>query len=217
MISTKGNHLNLHDYQPLALRTEKPLPLLIDRLAHAGLGIDTETGELNTIIKRVHIYGKSLDDIGESKVDPATGLLKTKTLRECAGEEIADVCWYVAIACDALGYDMGEFGVPSRGLTYPLDDLALNLQVYSGKFADPVLLSKKLGRASLHGGDRTFALDVLANLMRVLSSVCDAMNLDLGLLLDANIAKLRERFPNAYSDAAAEARADKGGLDARNS
>ncbi len=30
-----------------------------------------------------------------------------------------------------------------------------------------------------------------------------------------NIAKLRERFPDAYSNEAAEARADKGGLDAR--
>jgi hypothetical protein len=35
--------------------------------------------------------------------------------------------------------------------------------------------------------------------------------------MDENIAKLQERFPNAYSNAAAEARADKGGLDARNS
>jgi hypothetical protein len=28
-----------------------------------------------------------------------------------------------------------------------------------------------------------------------------------------NIAKLRQRFPDAYTDAAAEARADKGGAD----
>jgi hypothetical protein len=36
-------------------------------------------------------------------------------------------------------------------------------------------------------------------------------------VLADNIAKLRERFPDAYSNEAAEARADKGGLDARNS
>jgi NTP pyrophosphatase (non-canonical NTP hydrolase) len=120
--------MNINYYQQLALRTEKPLPTATERLVHACLGLQTETGEVATEIKRMHIYGKPLD---------------AKRIVHIV-EELGDIMWYMAIAADAIGVSFS---------------------------------------------------DILQN----------------------NITKLCERFPDAYSNDAAEARADKGGLDARNS
>jgi hypothetical protein len=47
--------------------------------------------------------------------------------------------------------------------------------------------------------------------------MCRVLGMDMEQIAWANIEKLRQRYPEAYSDAAAEARADKGGADARNS
>lgn len=49
--------------------------------------------------------------------------------------------------------------------------------------------------------------ETIAKLARMLGSSIEELYV-------ANIAKLQLRFPNAYSDEAAEARADKGGLSA---
>ena len=79
------------DYQQLALRTESGRECLgpgfelnVDRLLHAGLGLATETGEFLDPLKKHFFYGKPIDEIN----------LK---------EEIGDILWYCAIACDALG------------------------------------------------------------------------------------------------------------------
>lgn len=79
-------------YQIDAERTEAPItsemvarfsdPLLI-RLDHASAGFTTEAGEFADQLKRHKFYGKSLD---------RTNLL----------EEVGDLLWYVALACNAL-------------------------------------------------------------------------------------------------------------------
>lgn len=80
--------MNGHVYQSLALRTEShSLPLVGDphdsRLLHAGIGLATEAGEFLDPLKKFLFYGKSVD--------------KTNLK-----EEIGDMLWYIAIACDAL-------------------------------------------------------------------------------------------------------------------
>lgn len=59
------------------------------RLDHAFRGISKEAGELLTLFEKWIHYGQTLD--------PA----KVK-------DELGDVLWYVALACDALGLDLGE-------------------------------------------------------------------------------------------------------------
>lgn len=78
------------EYQKLAVRTESREFYEVDpRLLHAGLGLATEAGEFLDVIKRRLFYG-----------DPESA----KNL----GEELGDVLWYVAIACEALDIDLGE-------------------------------------------------------------------------------------------------------------
>ena len=54
-------------------------------------------------------------------------------------------------------------------------------------------------------------------LVSALGYLCRDLGLDLQLIAENNIVKLRARYPEAYSDDAAEGRADKGGATARES
>lgn len=58
----------------------------LKRLLHAGIGLTTESGEFLDALKKHIFYGKELDRVN----------LK---------EEIGDLFWYLAIACDELGVE----------------------------------------------------------------------------------------------------------------
>lgn len=120
--------MNLNEYQRLAWRTAKVFDILPMDLAHASLGLVTETGEFTTEVKRAVIYGKEISE----------------EMRQHMVEELGDIMWYIALAATHL--------------------------------------------------DTT-----------------------LSTIAKQNVAKLAERFPDKYTDQAAEARADKGGADARSS
>lgn len=201
--------LHLIQYVPLALRTEKPLPTVAGRLSHAALGLLTETGEIVTSVKRISIYSKPMDTPDD----------KGKTLRDHMAEEIGDAFWYVAIAADALTLDVQLLSYPRMvdNVIRPISDLSFELGGYVGRFAETVgFMTRGLDTTPM-ANERVILNNSLANIVCVLMQFCVSLEIDLGTVLDENIAKLRERFPNAYSDEAAEARADKGGLDARNS
>lgn len=58
-------------------------------LLHAVIGLTTEVGEFADPIKKHIFYGKQLD-------------------KENLHEELGDICWYLAIACNALSFDLME-------------------------------------------------------------------------------------------------------------
>lgn len=94
--------MNPSAYQRSAARTEAPasgvrerlgslIPEEMERLLrinHAALGMLTEAGEFGNTIKKSLYYGKPLDILN-------------------AKEELGDLIWYVAIACEAFGFDLG--------------------------------------------------------------------------------------------------------------
>lgn len=112
--------MDFNSYQDLAGLTVKPMNQ-VDNLAHASLGLASETGEFTSVTKRMWAYEKPM----------------TPDMRENMLEELGDILWYAALAATALGA----------------------------------------------------SLDTIAS---------------------DNIAKLKKRYPNLYSNEAAEARADKG-------
>ena len=75
-------------YQQLAMRTAKPMDFSGD-LLHAALGLTGEAGEFADCIKRHWVYGQKLDT-------------------QNAIEEVGDVLWFCALACETLGVDMGQ-------------------------------------------------------------------------------------------------------------
>jgi NTP pyrophosphatase (non-canonical NTP hydrolase) len=184
----------------LALRTEKPLATTHLRLNHAILGLATENGEFTTVVKRIAIYEKplSVEFIGHMR------------------EELGDLLWYLAIAADAIDCDVptgqGLFEDFSRfGTATQLNMIACRIAMEIGfiAFQAPLLDSP---------ASREFVMRSLINIVAAVTHACDALQaFTIEDLMAENIAKLQERFPDKYSNVAAEARADKGGLDARNS
>lgn len=82
-----------NEYQQLALRTENT-PATIDgaqvmRLLHGAIGLCTEAGELQDMLKKHLFYGAPLDLVN-------------------VVEEIGDLLWYAAIALDAAGSSMDD-------------------------------------------------------------------------------------------------------------
>lgn len=74
-------------YQQAALRTlsdQNFISTVNPDLMHAAMGLATESGELLDAIKKRAFYGKALDEVN---------LI----------EELGDLMWYIAVACEALG------------------------------------------------------------------------------------------------------------------
>lgn len=95
--------MNADEYQHLALRTEVTPEFVqapmdgawdgdgekMSRLLHGMIGVCTEIGELQDMVKKHLIYGKAFDQVN--------------VLEECG-----DVLWYVALALDACGCTLSE-------------------------------------------------------------------------------------------------------------
>jgi len=83
------------EYQALALRTEFTPPMTVNgqdfngKLLHGMIGICTEAGELQDMVKKHLIYGKPLDLVN--------------VLEECG-----DVLWYLALTLHSAGYTMDQ-------------------------------------------------------------------------------------------------------------
>lgn len=94
------------DYIKQAIRTESAVFNMEsgdDRLLHSGIGIATESGEFLDALKKHIFYGKPLD-------------------RTNLKEELGDLLWYVAIACDELGAtfeELQEVNIAKLTARYP--------------------------------------------------------------------------------------------------
>lgn len=88
--------VNAEQYIPLAMSTcsDKFFPEYVHpQLLHASMGMVTEAGEFQDALKRALFYGKPLDKVN-------------------LVEELGDVAWYIAIACNHLGVSLEEtFGI----------------------------------------------------------------------------------------------------------
>lgn len=193
--------MNLTEYVPLAIRTEKPLPQL-SRMVHGCLGLITEIGEVTTEIKRMVIYQKPFD------VERKVHIL----------EEAGDVMWYIAIVLDTIKFPLDQFEAApiyelpdsSEGV---FDATALMLAVHCGKICEATaMLQMAKDGADLDVTTLIASIAMVVRGMYILSSLCGS---NLWQVLDGNIEKLRIRYPEKYSNEAAEARADKNGADAR--
>lgn len=186
-------------YHSLALRTAKPLHFPLENIRHAILGLCTEIGEAATQVKRHAIYGKEL----------------TPEMSDNLCEEIGDTLWYIPLACRELGFTFHDVCVQAEHVGYhhlPLAQATHGAFAAAGRFA--ALFPADVAPQSyiVHGSIVPLAKAELAALVKCLSEMAKRLGASLGELAEANIAKLRLRYPNAYTDVAAEARADKGGL-----
>lgn len=186
--------MNLTEYQPLALRTAKWYPSLFLNLQHASLGLLSEVGEFVSIAKRVTIYEKEF----------------TPEMRAHALEELGDVAWYCALAAETLNIKLDRIKSAITEVPTNLAHAAMLL----GMCIAPIAILVDAQRESVKAD---YLVRIKESLGMTISAV---MFISAWLdpeydLLGANIAKLALRYPDKYDNTAAEARADKGGRDAR--
>lgn len=83
------------------------------RLIHACLGIQTESGEVADVVKKSLFYGKGYDTKNGELTHCSTEHIK---------EELGDLLWYVAIACDVLNVkieDVMKENIEKLRMRYP--------------------------------------------------------------------------------------------------
>jgi hypothetical protein len=201
--------MNFKEYYPLALRTCKMFPTLEQNLRHAVMGMITEAGEMMTGIKRWEIYNKELD----------------AAMRSDLLEELGDFQWYVPVAMMAIGrtelpevpqimldahrsrlHNAGDYVIALNGLTS-----AVSITLFTTEQGDV----PTPGKLTYNSINKIVAACVMMN--DSIESLAEQLCTTGDEVRRLNIEKLRKRFPVAYTDEAAEARADKGGLDARHS
>jgi NTP pyrophosphatase (non-canonical NTP hydrolase) len=92
--------MNGDEYQRLALRTEYTPDVInhvsaeldklgMSRLIHGMIGVCTEAGELQDMVKKFLIYNKRFDPVN--------------VLEECG-----DLLWYISLTLDSCGFTMDE-------------------------------------------------------------------------------------------------------------
>lgn len=186
-------------YQPLALRTAKMFNNPQRDLRHAALGLITELGEFASEIKRIEVYGRE----------------RTPEMVKHMCEELGDTMWYIPLALFALNVDTLPECTEEQfvfGDNVDIADLTLALSCFSKTTALQCL-------------NRTVSADMVWTIVNELAAlvwlidhkIAPMLGTNGDMLRAENIAKLMKRYPEAYSDQAAEARADKGGLDHLNS
>jgi NTP pyrophosphatase (non-canonical NTP hydrolase) len=189
------NVLTWTDYQPLALRTEKPMPHR-RRLSHGMLGLITETGEICDAIKKHTIYSKELDIAN-------------------IGEEFGDSMWYAAILCDAAGIWLADVGGKAVDEAIRTFDAMLRfaperterLETYSRQFLPP--LAQMANLVTSYNNEVLALSGQMQAYIRTHVYLLMEVQLEPMEMLFENIQKLRLRYPKAYTDVAALTRADK--------
>lgn len=188
--------MKIEEYADLAARTAKPLPLAAD-LEHAVLGLISDWGEVVTHIKAYEVYGK--------------GIL----LSELA-EELGDTCWFLALFARLMGITFADLGrIPTFDPRF--GSLTSNevRTAFLGSVAIGDLCADMDYGMEIHQilQPQARVLARAARLFHCIVRMCDLYGLVLeDDVLEPNIAKLRRRYPEKYSDQDAIARADKVGF-----
>lgn len=149
-----------------------------ERLLHAAMGLCTETAELYELESKQHEL-----------------------------EELGDICWYVALGLDALGFsweevqiiDVEEFKNQVRGET--ADE---GVMIYATDLLD--LMKKNIFYGRPVNTERAFNnLVMIKNCLHWGLKESDS-DLTLDEIVDANIKKLTARFPEKFTEDAANNR-----------
>lgn len=196
--------MDLITYQKLSAKTEKPMGPAA-RLRHARLGVLTELGEFASTAKKILVYGKPRND---------------PTLVKNMHEELGDFCFYAVIPFNVFDCEAEYLQMAKGGHTGARMDLDTSI----GCLLD---MAARLWRAVDHHDTEPAEAqrDILMICAHMFGVIYYHVAPELGFvfedLLDANVAKLQGsqgRYKDgAYSDAQALARADKGGLDSKES
>lgn len=186
--------MDFNEYHALAQRTAKQYPTQVANLNHAALGLATEFMECVV------------------EYDPKK-----------SEEELGDYCWYIPVACQALGVKLGDLMLDATGhsnanalqASVNLNQSVMKLGAKATGDLITMVKRLKIYEKELTPEMRGNALNDIVKMVSFAAQLAESVGYSLASALRNNIFKLKLRFPDAYSNEAAEGRADKEGLDAR--
>jgi hypothetical protein len=192
--------VNLEQYQPLARRTLKELPLAA-HIEHMAIGVTGELGEIADAVKKHVIYGKPLDLVN-------------------LAEEGGDCWWYIVglqpetragIAIMERCFNDGVRAVKDNPDYLGMSDIRLVVRVQRN-------VALNLDSLMVFGGDtRDSGPHYVNALCFEMGVLYGRFGLDLSASLTANVNKLAKRYGDKYSDYAAlnrDTAAERNGLEA---
>jgi NTP pyrophosphatase (non-canonical NTP hydrolase) len=176
--------MNLYEYQKLAMRTAgDTLDDQVHGLVVTALGLSGESTELDDALNWVH---------------PNWSKEVTK--------EAGDCCWYVARGCAALGVEMGRI-FEGGNYIFACTDAGYKTAEWDAYQFAPALLkvAAKFGEvvkkiyAQGHEVDRQKLVDLLVEYWVLLEIFAERIGIPISDILEANIDKLRARFPDGFT------------------
>lgn len=166
--------MQVKDYIPLAIRTESP----------------KETGLSRKHTRLLHAA------IG---VATETAELVQADTDQNQVEELGDAAWYLAAATDAIGAQSLTISSGGRENRVRAKELSRELHILSGDFLDQM---KKLVFYGKEPNEANLTMTVF-NLWQTVANLSAAKGHDFGIVLEANIRKLRIRYPEKFTSEAA--------------
>lgn len=201
--------MNAQSYQAAARRTAKPLNFQAG-LDHMAMGVASDFGELVTVVKAMSVYGKGLFEPYDLKA-PEKGTTQMR-IRDEAG----DCCWFISYGCDLIQIQFIEL------IMMESTDPAYRPSLRKGR-QDPVYWAKAGASAAgavnevvlitnhdlnSRAAFQSTLLYALRKVYVCVEQICFVNGLGMIEVWDANITKLRKRYPDSYSDKAAIERKD---------
>jgi len=178
--------MNFAEYQNAAMRTAGDLngTSQLDGLITTALGLCGETAEL-------------CDEI----------LVGRWVNRELITKEFGDCFWYVARGCEALGVGMdGVFKLDVSGTAQASDLQASKLMLRTSSNAGSLADVVKKSHAQGHPVNTLLLVGRLKDYCLTISKLLAYCQLTPDLVMEANIAKLKERFPDGFDSQVSRAR-----------
>lgn len=165
--------MTLAEYQSAAARTCPSLGAIEIDMLHMRMGVISELGELTDAFKKHIAYGKTLDMVN-------------------VREEIADICWYLA----------NEMRIKELPISFDFDSQGSNL----------------VGSLTVHQAAQAICIGLTSAYLvvteasnaqpyyeyfKALYEFCTILGIDFYTALDLNIAKLKARYPEKFTEEAA--------------
>lgn len=185
--------MNLYEYQKLAMRTAgDTLDDQVHGLVVTALGLSGESTELDDAMNCVH-----------------------RDWMKDVNKEAGDCCWYVARGCAALGVEMGRI-FEDGNYIFTSTDIGYKAAEWDAYQFAPALLkvAAKFGEvvkkiyAQGHEVDQQKLIDLLVEYWVLLEIFAERIGISIEDILEANIAKLRARFPDGFTVQASVGRAE---------
>jgi NTP pyrophosphatase (non-canonical NTP hydrolase) len=173
------------EYQGLAARTCPSLPGEHENERHMNLGVITEIGEVLDIYKKNLAYNKPFDVVN-------------------LGEELADIAWYIVNKCKFHEIPLEEdFDTVKAEVKQLLDTQMFTQQDLPVALKAEALMHPLL-QAYCGPTNSIFSAPIVQ--LAMLANIAEWYELDFFQLLTNNIDKLKVRYPEKFTEEAAQNR-----------